>query len=36
MILKGLKKDVCFEPLRGDDRFQDLVSGLAESLEEMR
>lgn len=34
VILQGLKKDACFEPLRGQERFQALVGRLEESLEE--
>ncbi len=34
VILRGLKQDACFEPLRQDERFRALVNELAESLEE--
>ncbi len=36
VILQGLKQDACFEPLRGNERFQTLVSRLAESMAEGR
>lgn len=32
VILQGLKKDTCFEPLRGNKRFQELEARLEESL----
>ncbi len=34
VFLQGLEKDVCFETLRGEERFQKLVARLRESLEE--
>lgn len=34
VILHGLEKDACFEPLRGDERFRKLTQKIAESLEE--
>lgn len=33
-ILRGLEKDACFEPLRGEERFQRLTRKIADSLEE--
>lgn len=33
VILQGLKKDACFEPLRENERFRALVTRLEESLE---